>query len=122
MKERDFETAEVTLHAGVGTFQPVREERVEEHKLHRESYHISADAAAAINRALDAGRRVVAVGTTTVRTLEHAANQSAPGRVQPGSGEADLFIHPGYDFRVVSGLLTNFHLPQSTLLMLVCAF
>jgi S-adenosylmethionine:tRNA ribosyltransferase-isomerase len=122
MKDRGVETAEITLHVGLGTFQPVRADCVEDHTLHRESYNISADAAAAINRALDAGRRVVAVGTTTVRTLEHAANQSAPGKIEPGSAEANLFIYPGYDFRVVSGLLTNFHLPQSTLLMLVCGF
>ena len=122
MKERGIATTEITLHVGLGTFQPIRVDRVEDHTLHCESYHISADAAAAINQALDARRRVVAVGTTTVRTLEHAAHQSEPGRVQAGSGEANLFIYPGYDFRVVGALLTNFHLPQSTLLMLVCAF
>jgi S-adenosylmethionine:tRNA ribosyltransferase-isomerase len=120
MKERDIETAEVTLHVGLGTFQPVREERVEEHKLHRESYSISPGAAAAINRALDSGRRVVAVGTTTVRTLEYSARESRS--IQAGSGEADIFIYPGHEFRVVGAMLTNFHLPQSTLLMLVCAF
>ena len=120
MKERGIETAEITLHVGLGTFQPVREERVEDHRLHRESYSISPGAAAAINRALDAGRRIVAVGTTTVRTLEYAARESP--RVQAGSGDADIFIYPGYQFRIVGALLTNFHLPQSTLLMLVCAF
>ena len=118
--ERRIETAEVTLHVGLGTFQPIREEKVEEHKLHRESYEISEAAAQKINRTLDEGRRVVAVGTTTVRTLEYAARES--GRVKAGKGEADLFIYPGFDFRVVGALLTNFHLPQSTLLMLVCAF
>ena len=124
IRERGIETAEVTLHVGLGTFQPVRVERVEEHKLHRESYHISVEAAASINRALDRGRRVVAVGTTTVRTLEHAASQGGQvqaSRLQAGSGEADIFIYPGYEFRVVGALLTNFHLPQSTLLILVCA-
>ena len=120
MKERGVETAEITLHVGLGTFQPVREDRVEDHKLHRESYSISAEAASAINHALEARRRVVAVGTTTVRTLEHSAGKS--GRVQAGSGEAEIFIYPGYEFKVVGALLTNFHLPQSTLLMLVCAF
>ena len=120
IKERGIETAEITLHVGLGTFQPVREERVEDHRLHRESYSISPGAAAAINRALDARRRVVAVGTTTVRTLEYAARESR--RVQAGSGDADIFIYPGYEFRIVGALLTNFHLPQSTLLMLVCAF
>jgi S-adenosylmethionine:tRNA ribosyltransferase-isomerase len=120
IKTRGIETAEVTLHVGLGTFQPVREELVEDHKLHRESYSISPGTAAAINRALDAGRRVVAIGTTTVRTLEYSARESR--RIQAGSGEADIFIYPGHEFRVVSALLTNFHLPQSTLLMLVCAF
>jgi S-adenosylmethionine:tRNA ribosyltransferase-isomerase len=120
MKERGIETAEVTLHAGLGTFQPVREERVEDHRLHRESYSISAESAEAINHALDGGRRVVAVGTTTVRTLECSAAKS--GRVAATSGETGIFIYPGFEFRVVGALLTNFHLPQSTLLMLVCAF
>jgi S-adenosylmethionine:tRNA ribosyltransferase-isomerase len=120
MKERGIATAEVTLHVGLGTFQPVREARVEDHKLHRESYSISEAAASAINHALDAGRRVVAVGTTTVRTLEYSGMKS--GRVTAGSGEADLFIYPSFEFRVVGAVLTNFHLPQSTLLMLVCAF
>jgi S-adenosylmethionine:tRNA ribosyltransferase-isomerase len=120
MQQRGVETAEITLHVGLGTFQPVRVEKVEEHKLHSESYSISAEAAESINRALDERRRVVAVGTTTVRTLEYAARNS--GRVQAGRGEADLFIYPGFNFRVVRAMLTNFHLPQSTLLMLVCAF
>ena len=111
---------EVTLHVGLGTFQPVREQEVEKHKLHREAYSISAEAASAINHALDAGRRILAVGTTTVRTLEYAARQS--GRVTAGSRDADIFIYPGFEFRVVGAMLTNFHLPQSTLLMLVCAF
>ena len=119
IRNRGIETVEITLHVGLGTFQPVREERVEDHRLHRESYSISSAAASAINHALDAGRRVVAVGTTTVRTLEYAAVKS--GRVTPGCGEADIFIYPGFEFRVVSALLTNFHLPKSTLLMLVCA-
>ena len=105
---------------GLGTFQPVREERVEDHKLHREAYSISIEAASAINRALDTGRRVVAIGTTTVRSLEYSAAKR--GRVQAGSGEADIFIYPEFEFRVVGAMLTNFHLPQSTLLMLVCAF
>jgi S-adenosylmethionine:tRNA ribosyltransferase-isomerase len=120
IKDRDVETAEVTLHVGLGTFQPVRTERVEEHKLHSEAYSISAEAAEKINRARSEGRRVVAVGTTTVRTLEYAAQQGA-GEIRVASGEANLFIYPGYKFQVVEALLTNFHLPQSTLLMLVCA-
>ena len=120
IKERGIETAEITLHVGLGTFQPVRVERVEEHALHAEAYSIPAEAAEKVGRARSEGRRVVAVGTTTVRTLEHAAQQGA-GEVRAGTGEANLFIYPGYRFQVVQALLTNFHLPQSTLLMLVCA-
>jgi S-adenosylmethionine:tRNA ribosyltransferase-isomerase len=120
IKDRGIETAEITLHVGLGTFQPVREEKVEDHKLHLEAYSISTEAATAINRALDAGRRIVAVGTTTVRALEHSATKST-GRLKSGTGEADIFIYPGYAFRIVGALLTNFHLPQSTLLMLVAA-
>jgi S-adenosylmethionine:tRNA ribosyltransferase-isomerase len=120
MKRRGVETAEITLHVGLGTFQPVRVEKIEDHKLHSERCSISAEAAAKINLALDESRRVIAIGTTTVRTLEFAAMDS--GRVQAGSGEANLFIYPGFNFRVVGAMLTNFHLPQSTLLMLVCAF
>jgi S-adenosylmethionine:tRNA ribosyltransferase-isomerase len=119
MREKGVETAEITLHVGLGTFQPVREDRVEDHRLHRESYSISTEAAAAINHAVDTGRRVVAIGTTTVRTLEYSAAKS--GRVTAESSEADIFIYPDFEFRVVGALLTNFHLPQSTLLMLVCA-
>jgi S-adenosylmethionine:tRNA ribosyltransferase-isomerase len=120
IRERGIETAEVTLHVGLGTFQPVRSDCVEEHRLHSESYFISSEAAEKVNRARSQSRRVVAVGTTTVRTLEYAA-QNGAGEIRAGMGEADLFIYPGYRFRVVQALLTNFHLPQSTLLMLVCA-
>jgi S-adenosylmethionine:tRNA ribosyltransferase-isomerase len=127
IRERGVEIAELTLHVGLGTFQPVHVENVEEHKLHRESFSISDLAAEQINRALEQKRRVVAVGTTTVRTLEFAASQNAlspvgTAQVSAGSGEADIFIYPGFQFRVVSALLTNFHLPKSTLLMLVSAF
>ena len=122
MAERGIETTEITLHVGLGTFQPVRVENVEQHKLHREWCSISPPAATRINAAIAAGRRVIAVGTTTVRTLEFSARRSANAKLTAGSGEADLFIYPGYQFRVVGALLTNFHLPQSTLLMLVCAF
>ena len=125
IRARGIEIAEITLHIGLGTFQPVRVEKVEDHKLHREWYEISAEAAKAINRAKAERRRVVAVGTTTVRTLEHAARLSeertSRTQVEPGEGEAEAFIYPGYRFRIVNALLTNFHLPQSTLLMLVCA-
>src|SRR5215467_1119897 len=120
LRKLGIETVEITLHVGLGTFQPVRTGRVEEHTLHREAYAISEPAAEAVNRALDQGRRVVAVGTTSVRTLEYAAQSS--GRVRAATGQADLFIYPGFPFQVVGALLTNFHLPQSTLLMLVCAF
>jgi S-adenosylmethionine:tRNA ribosyltransferase-isomerase len=120
LKEHGLESAEITLHVGLGTFQPVRVENVEEHRLHREDYEISGKAAEKINRALDQERRVIAIGTTTVRTLEYSARES--GRVQAGRGGADLFIYPEFEFRVVGAMLTNFHLPQSTLLMLVCAF
>jgi S-adenosylmethionine:tRNA ribosyltransferase-isomerase len=121
IRSRGVEIAEITLHVGLGTFQPVRVEKVEDHKLHREWYDIPANAARAINQAKAEKRRVVAVGTTTVRTLEHSAQQTGGDRVESGQGEADMFIYPGYRFRIVDALLTNFHLPQSTLLMLVCA-
>jgi S-adenosylmethionine:tRNA ribosyltransferase-isomerase len=127
IRERGIEIAELALHVGLGTFQPIHVENVEEHKLHRESYSISEAAATQINRALAEKRRVVAVGTTTVRTLEFAASQNPlsaaeTATVSPGASEADIFIYPGFQFRVVGALLTNFHLPKSTLLMLVSAF
>jgi S-adenosylmethionine:tRNA ribosyltransferase-isomerase len=127
VRERGIEIAELTLHVGLGTFQPVHVENVEQHKLHSESFSISETAAGQINRALEARRRVVAVGTTAVRTLEFAARQaastaSATTQIVAGRGEADIFIYPGFEFRVVGALLTNFHLPKSTLLMLVSAF
>ncbi len=115
-----MQTAEITLHVGLGTFQPIRAERVEDHTLHVEKYSIAVDAAEKIQRARAEQRRVVAVGTTTVRTLEYAAQQNA-GKIRAASGEANIFIYPGYKFQVEQALLTNFHLPQSTLLMLVCA-
>jgi len=121
IRERGIEAAEITLHVGLGTFQPIRAERVEDHKLHSEFYSIGEDAAAKINLAQQAGRRVIAVGTTTVRTLEHAA-QIGNGAIEAGPGEADILIYPGYTFQIVKAMLTNFHLPQSSLLMLVCAF
>jgi S-adenosylmethionine:tRNA ribosyltransferase-isomerase len=127
IRDRGVEIAEITLHVGLGTFQPIRVEKVEDHTLHREWYEIPEKAAFAVNRAKAEGRRVVAVGTTTVRTLEFAAkalaskHASEEARVESGQGEADIFIYPGYHFRIVDALLTNFHLPQSTLLMLVCA-
>ena len=122
IRARGIDTAEVTLHVGLGTFQPIRVEVVEEHKIHREWYSISPESAEKIQGARDARRRIVAVGTTTVRTLEFAARQSPDGRIGAQSGEADIFIYPGFDFRVIGALLTNFHLPKSTLIMLVSAF
>jgi len=118
---RGVEIAEITLHVGYGTFQPVRVDRVEDHRLESEQYEISEQTAATINEALGDRRRVIAVGTTTTRTLEAVAGANA-GRIVAGSGATDLFIYPGYDFHVVAGLLTNFHLPRSSLLMLVAAF
>jgi S-adenosylmethionine:tRNA ribosyltransferase-isomerase len=119
---RDVEIARLTLHVGLGTFAPLRVERVDEVRLHRERYTLSASAAEAINRAVSEGRRIVAVGTTVVRTLEHCALQAQNRPLVPHSGETEIFISPGFQFRLVSGLLTNFHLPQSSLLMLVSGF
>jgi S-adenosylmethionine:tRNA ribosyltransferase-isomerase len=119
---RGVEIARITLHVGLGTFAPLRVERVDQVRLHRERYSLSAECADAINRASAEGRRIVAVGTTVVRTLEHCALQSAGRPLQAHSGETEIFISPGFQFRLVSALLTNFHLPQSSLLMLVSAF
>lgn len=112
--------AAITLHVGLGTFLPVRSDDIRKHLIHSEQYSISAESAEIINSGRSGGKRVIAVGTTCVRTLEYAA--SGAGRVAAGSGRCDLFIYPGYNFKTVDGLITNFHLPQSTLLMLVSAF
>lgn len=115
--------AQVTLHVGAGTFQPVRVHDLAEHRMHCERYHVPQATAEAIAATKARGSRVVAVGTTTLRTLESAANQdAADGSVKVGAGETALFITPGYDFKVIDLLVTNFHLPKSTLLMLVSAF
>lgn len=119
---RGVEIAKVTLHVGLGTFAPLRVERVNEIHLHSERYTLSAETANALNRARAENRRIVAVGTTTVRTLEHVAQIAAAGPLQPHTGETSIFISPGYEFRLVNAMLTNFHLPQSSLLMLVSAF
>ena len=111
----------VTLHVGYGTFQPIRSERVEEHTVGPEPFEITPPAAQVINAALDEGRRIVAVGTTSMRVLETAVRQG-DGRIAAGSGLADLYIYPGFDFRAVGALMTNLHLPRSSLLVLVCAF
>jgi S-adenosylmethionine:tRNA ribosyltransferase-isomerase len=122
LSSRGVEVARITLHVGLGTFAPLRVETLDEVRLHRERYTLPADTAEAVNRGAAAGRRIVAVGTTVVRTLEHCARQAAGNPLQPHSGETEIFISPGFEFRVVGGLLTNFHLPQSSLLMLVSAF
>jgi len=121
LADRGIERAEVTLHVGYGTFKPVRADRVEDHIVDPERYDISEDAATAIANARQDRRRVIAVGTTTTRALEDAAARG-DGRVAPGPGTASLFIYPGHRFRAIDGLLTNFHLPSSSLLMLVAAF
>jgi S-adenosylmethionine:tRNA ribosyltransferase-isomerase len=120
VEERGLEIARLTLHVGPGTFRPVQAEDPLEHTLEPEDYEVAPAAARALNRALAAGRRIVCVGTTACRALEHSLVVGR-GRVLPGSGRADLFILPGYDFRGTGALLTNFHLPRSTLLMLVAA-
>jgi len=128
LKSKGVEIARLTLHVGLGTFQPVRADRTEEIKLHAESYTISAETAEAVNRARRAGRRIVAAGTTSTRTLEHVAREAERAGREVGdafwkhSGSTSLFLSPGAEFKVVGGLLTNFHLPESTLLMLVSAF
>jgi S-adenosylmethionine:tRNA ribosyltransferase-isomerase len=119
---KGVEIARITLHVGLGTFAPLRVERVDEVHLHRERYTLSNATAGAVNRAVREDRRIVAVGTTVVRTLEHCASQADGGDLKPHSGETEIFISPGYKFCVVGALLTNFHLPKSSLLMLVSAF
>ena len=119
---RGVKVARVTLHVGLGTFAPLRVERVDEVKLHRERYTLSSETADALNRAVADGRRIVAVGTTVVRTLEHCAREAAGTSLAAHSGSTEIFIAPGFEFRLVGALLTNFHLPQSSLLMLVSAF
>ncbi len=120
LRAQGVQTAFVTLHVGAGTFLPVQTDTIAEHKMHHEWYSISADTAHAIAAAKAEGRRVIAVGTTATRALESAAR--ATGAVAAGSGETDIFITPGFQFRVIDRLITNFHLPKSTLLMLVAAF
>jgi S-adenosylmethionine:tRNA ribosyltransferase-isomerase len=119
---RGVEIALVTLHVGLGTFAPLRVETLDEVRLHRERYTLPAKTAEAVNRAVRDGRRIVAVGTTVVRTLETAALEAGGGELTAHSGTTEIFISPGFEFRLVGGLLTNFHLPQSSLLMLVSAF
>ena len=118
---RGIERVEITLHVGYGTFKPIRAQRIEEHVVDPERYHVDAVAAAALTRARAEGRRIIAVGTTTVRVLESLTIRDE-GTIEPAAGETDLFIRPGHEFRLVDGLVTNFHLPQSSLLVLVAAF
>ena len=112
--------AKVTLHVGLGTFRPVKAEHIKDHVMHSERYVITEEAACLINETRKSGGRVISVGTTSTRTLESAADDT--GMVQPGEGDTSIFIYPGYDFKVIDGLITNFHLPESTLIMLVSAF
>ncbi|WP_302760121.1 tRNA preQ1(34) S-adenosylmethionine ribosyltransferase-isomerase QueA [Christensenella hongkongensis] len=119
IEEMGVTIVKILLHVGLGTFRPMKEDTVEEHIMHSEYYSVSEQAARMINDAKKEGRRVIAVGTTSVRTLESAA---CGGRVQAGSADTDIFIYPGYDYQIVDALITNFHLPKSTLIMLVSAF
>ena len=120
LKDKGVETAEVTLHVGAGTFQPVRVEKIEEHKMHSEWFEVPSETVAAVEAAKARGNKVWAVGTTSMRALESAALET--GRLKVGQGDTDIFITPGYRFNVADRLVTNFHLPKSTLLMLVSAF
>ncbi len=126
LRQKGVHVCSITLHVGLGTFQPLRVEHLEDIQLHAERYALPEETARQINAALSENRRVIAAGTTTVRTLEHcaqvAAQTSSGCALVPHSGTTSIFIRPGYDFKIVSGLLTNFHLPQSSLLMLVAAF
>ena len=119
IEEKGIEIANVTLHVGIGTFRPVKEEKVEDHEMHSEHFYIKQEDVDKINRAKENGKRVIAVGTTSCRVLETIADES--GRVKVTEGDTQIFIYPGYKFKCLDGLITNFHLPQSTLLMLVSA-
>ncbi len=121
LKQNGVQIETITLHVGLGTFQPVRVEDLADIRLHAEHYTLPAATATAINTARAEGRRIIAAGTTTTRTLEHVA-QISGDKLEPHSGQTSIFISPGHEFRIITGLLTNFHLPQSTLLMLVSAF
>ncbi len=119
VKDKGVDIAEVTLHVGLGTFRPVKEDNVLEHEMHSEFYQVTEEAAEKINRAHDNGHRVITVGTTSTRTVETVADED--GRMKAASGWTQIFIYPGYKFKVIDGLITNFHLPKSTLIMLVSA-
>ena len=119
IEEKGIDIARVTLHVGLGTFRPVKVDDILEHHMHSEFYHIDAEAAEKINRAKDNGGRVICVGTTSCRTVESAADEN--GRLRECSGWTEIFIYPGYKFKILDALITNFHLPESTLIMLVSA-
>lgn len=119
LEDKGVEIVRILLHVGLGTFRPVKTDNILEHKMHSEYFRVDGEAADKINKALDENRRVIAVGTTSVRCLESAG---ASGRVGAGEGNTEIFIYPGYEFKIVKGLITNFHLPESTLIMLVSAF
>ena len=119
LEKKGIGSAYVTLHVGAGTFQPIREENIESHRMHSEWFQVSEAVCKQVNAVKQAGNRVIAVGTTSVRCLEAA---TLDGRLQPFHGETDIFIYPGFEFRTVDAMITNFHLPGSTLLLLVCAF
>jgi S-adenosylmethionine:tRNA ribosyltransferase-isomerase len=120
LKEKGIIIVEILLHVGLSTFRPVKEDKIENHKMHTEYYEVSKEAADTINKAKIEGRRIISVGTTSVRTLESVCNEK--GLIKNGSGYTDIFIYPPYKFKVVDALITNFHLPESTLIMLVSAF
>ncbi len=124
VEEKGVKIAYVTLHVGIGTFRPVKVENIENHHMHFEEYSVDESAAAIINDTIKAGGRIVSVGTTSTRTLESAAKwdeDSGKWLVEPGQGSTDIFIYPGYEFKIIKALITNFHLPKSTLLMLISA-
>ena len=120
LKNKGISTVEITLHVGYGTFLPVRSNDIRRHRMHSEHFSVPEETARTVNTARKEGRRVIAVGTTSVRTLEYAADDE--GKLLSGTGKCDLFICPGYEFKIIDAMITNFHLPKSTLLMLVSAF
>lgn len=120
IEEKGVKIAYITLHVGLGTFRPVKAEKIQEHRMHSEFYIVDETAVDIINKTKERGNKIIAVGTTSCRTLESIADKD--GKVKPGSGWTDIFIYPGFVFRVIDGLITNFHLPKSTLIMLVSAF
>lgn len=122
LREKGVDTAYVTLHVGLGTFRPVKEENILDHKMHVEHYSIPQETVDKIKECKARGGRVISVGTTSCRTLESAASLAKEGELKAGSADTGIFIYPGYEFKVIDGLITNFHLPESTLIMLVSAF